>query len=200
MREKVDARAGVRRSQRGAALIESLLVSSVLILCLVGTVYFRELSLKKLGAQRMARAAAIAHSMVGCKDSQPRAWLAKDGANYNIVGAPPTRTNIPNQKNDTGQTASDPGSLAPGLLSRVGKSGGSTSDGKGILNPITDARISRDVNVSTRAASLSKTDLSFRGEVGSQSFLSCGDEVKKDDYEAIVDMIRDELQSLKNAK
>ena len=202
MYETRGIRARLGRSQRGAAIIEALFVCSIFILGLLGMVYFRGLYLKKLGAQRMARAAVIAHSMVGCKDNQPRAWLARDGNGYRVLGAPPTRTPAINAKTNESYANSDTSSnsLAPGLLGKLGKSSGTTSDGKGMLNPITDAHLAGDVEVSNRSGVLSKDGTSFRGEVGSQSFVSCGDEVKRGDYGSIIEMIKDELQSLNNAK
>jgi hypothetical protein len=188
-----------RRRQRGAAMIEAVLVFSVFILVLIGMVYFRALYVKKLGAQRMARAAVIAHSMAGCKENPVRNWLSRDGNGYRIVGSQPSRTSIPNQKGTAEPSAgSEPESLAPRLLGSLGRASNTTSDGKGILNPITDARVNGDVEVAPRAGVLDKGG--FRGEVGSQSFLSCGDEVKTGDYGAIIDVIKDELATLNNAK
>lgn len=188
-----------RRRLRGAAMLEAVLVFSIFILVLIGMVYFRALYVKKLGAQRMARAAVIAHSMAGCKENPVRTWLSRDGNGYRIVGSPPSRTNIPNQRATAPASAdAEPESLAPRLLGSLGKASNTTSDGKGILNPITDARVNGDVEVAPRAGVLDKGG--FRGEVGSQSFLSCGDEVKQGDYGAIIDVIKDELSTLNNAK
>lgn len=186
-----------RRLERGAMLVESLVVSSCFILGLLGLIYFKELYLKKLGTQRLSRAAVIAHSMVACKGNQPGQWLGRDTLDYDVGGA--------NASNATarasGATANyadndtSGGSRAPRILSRVK---GTTSDGQGVLNPMTDALLTGRASVSPRGASQRKGSWHFEGQVASQSFVSCADEVKKGDYGEIIPMLKEEFRALLN--
>jgi hypothetical protein len=181
------ARARRARRTRGAMLVEALIVIACLTLGLVGVIYFRELYLSKLGVQQLARASVIAHSMVGCKGSEPRQWLGRDARPYTIANPGQSRQTAqdPKAPAEPGRTGGE-GSRSTGLL---GKAGGTTSDGKGMLNPITDVRMSGNAAASTGSGGGTK----FQGTLNSQSFVSCAEQVRQDDYGAIVGVIKEDL-------
>jgi hypothetical protein len=56
-------------------LIEAILVASVLILALVGSVYVSHIYHSALRAKAVSRAAAIGYSMEACKGGDPQSWF-----------------------------------------------------------------------------------------------------------------------------
>jgi hypothetical protein len=58
-------------------LIEAILVASVLILALVGSVYVSRIYHTALLAKAVSRAAAVGHSMQACKGGDPQSWFNK---------------------------------------------------------------------------------------------------------------------------
>jgi hypothetical protein len=179
-----------RARRRGAVFVESLIVISALTLGLSGLVYFRDLYLRQLSALRLARGAALAHALAGCKEDAPASWLGRDLADYRVSGAPPER-----------QSARGSGSSRPlaggdgGRAARLfGGAGSATSDGEGLLNPITDADVSGTARVQGqregRAATL------FEGRARSRSYVSCAEEVRDGDFDQLLPVIRDEAAAL----
>lgn len=179
-----------RARSRGAVFVESLIVISALTLGLGSLVYFRDLYLRQLSALRLARGAALAHALAGCKDNEPASWIGRDRADYRVSGAAPDRQAA------RGSVSSKP--LAGGDGGRAarlfGGSGSATGDGEGLLNPITDADVSGTARVrgqrDGRAATL------FEGRARSRSYVSCGEEVRDGDFDQLLPVIRDEAAAL----
>ena len=69
---------GLRAGQRGAVLIESVLVISVLLLSLIGTVFVARIYQVTLRAVGVSRAAAIGYSFRACKAEDAGTWFNKD--------------------------------------------------------------------------------------------------------------------------
>jgi hypothetical protein len=179
----------IRARRRGAVFVESLIVISALALGLSGLVYFRDLYLRQLSAMRLARGAALAHALAGCKGNPPARWIGRDLADYRSSGAGADRQSARGSSSKT--VAGGDGGRAARLF---GSSGSATSDGEGLLNPITDAEVSATARVrgqrEGRAATL------FEGQARSRSFVSCADEVRDGDFDQLLPVIRDEAAAL----
>ena len=179
------------RRQRGAVFIEAIVVISALTLGLLALVYIRDLYVKQLGVSRLARAAVIAHSMAGCKTNQPRDWLGRDTAGYTASAA--NRDQQSAAGKNGGSTPSTSGGRAGNLIQ---KAGGSSADGKGMLNPITDTQLAGQASASAKASPLGRSQSAFSGRVRATSFVSCGDEVKDGDFDRIMGVMKDEIWNL----
>src|SRR5882757_5582115 len=181
-----------RRAARGAIFVEAIVVISALTLGLLGLIYVHELYVKQLGTMRLARAAVIAHSMAGCKANQARDWLGKDLSNYTSKN--PNQDEQSAHGKDSGGGAPAAADSASGMLQR---SGVTSSDGKGLLNPITDSEFGGEARVSGKgSAGLSRSQTVFSGQVRSKSFVSCGDEVKDGDFDRVFGVAKDEISNL----
>jgi len=182
----------VRRA-RGAVFLEAVVVISALTLGLIALVYVRDLYVKQLAVSRLARAAVIAHSMAGCKTNQVRDWLGKDLAEYTPTGENRDSQSARGKDNGTASAAGDSGK-ASNLLQR---SGATSSDGKGLLNPITDAELGGRATATERQGANVRTSRTvFSGRVRATSFVSCGDEVKDGDFDRVMGVMKDEISSL----
>lgn len=179
-----------RARARGAVFVESLVVISALSLCLTALVYFRDLYLRQLSAASLARSAALAHALGACKGNAPEQWLGRDLADYRSLS--PRQEQKPVRGGaGRGRGVRGDGGRAARLLAG---SGSATSDGEGLLNPITDADVSGRALLQGQGAS--GRGVLFQGQARSRSFVSCGEEVKDGDYDQLVPMIRDEVAAL----
>jgi len=185
---------GSRRRVRGAIFVEAVVVISALTLSLIALAYVRDLYVKQLGVARLTRAAVIAHSMAGCKGNQPSDWLGKDIANYTSKGANQDQQSARGKDNGDGAPTGAGSTRASNLLQR---SGATSSDGKGMLNPITDTELGGEARASDKASGgLSRSQTVFSGKVRSKSYASCGDEVKDGDFDRIMGVMKDEISNL----
>jgi hypothetical protein len=180
----------VQTRRRGAVFVEALVVISALSLGLSGLVYFRELYLHQLSALRLARAAALAHALAGCKDNTPARWLGKDLADQRASGSGQDKQSARAGTSSRPVAAGDGGRAAR----LFGRSGSATSDGEGLLNPISDADVSALARV--RGLRDGRATTLFEGQARSRSYVSCGEEVKDGDFEQLIPMIRDEAAAL----
>jgi len=176
-----------RGRERGAALVESLILTSALCLGLLGLVYFRELYTTQLRVQRLARASAIAHSMAACTANSPEQWLDLDLDVYQ------SNTPLQDQMPAAGsaRTRARPQNPAEARRARrfVESSGTGTSSGEGLLNPVTTTDVSG-------AVSASGADSEFVGEGRGRSFVGCGDAVKQHRYPDLVSKMAEEFSAL----
>lgn len=69
-----------RRRQRGAVLLEAVLVISVLLLSLIGTIYTARIYQTTLRAVAVSRAAAIGYSTTACRGDDAGAWFSAQEA------------------------------------------------------------------------------------------------------------------------
>ena len=188
-------RARQRRSRRGAAFVESILVISALTLGLLSVVFFRDLYEKKLRAMRLARASALAHAMIGCTNDAPRDWIGRDLERFRATTAEQERQPA------RARNASAPPSAGAddaGRSNRVlGNTGSISSDGEGLLNPITSTGLSGRSSASASGGALSVSRRSvFETDVRSRSFVTCGEEIKESDYDRVLAMVKDEALAL----
>lgn len=160
-----------QRGRRGAVLVESIVVISFFTLCFLGVLYFRELYLRKMGVQRLARASAMAHAMGAC-EGDAATGLDKDlgTAPVGKGGEPGTTPGFDTKGDDTAQR---------GLAGLERASTGSP------FNKITKISLASKAAASTRPGGSSKR-VGFQGEVSSTSFVTCGDPVSKGQYEEII--------------
>lgn len=178
--------------ERGAILVEAAIVIAALTLGLMGLMFFRAFYIKQLTASRLARASVLAHSMVGCNGSQPRDWIGRrDLANLTAAnpGAP---SNDPAVGQNQTTSASSSGT-AGNVLSKLG---GVTGDGKGVLNPITDADLTGHVSLSSGGGLLSQKRTVFESNVHSKSFVSCGERVREGNVKEVLRTILGDLGGL----
>ncbi|HMA93235.1 MAG TPA: hypothetical protein VKP30_11150 [Polyangiaceae bacterium] len=181
---------------RGAAVLEALIVIPVMTLGLYGLLFLREHYLARIGTARLARAAVVAHGMAACRGASAREWIGKDLGSYGM--------GVSNQQQVPARAESIDASYVPfgsSASSRathaLEKSENATSDGKGVLNPVTDSSVSSRVKVSQRNTSPhAQSRILFESQIQSQSFVSCADEVQDGDYGSIIEMTLDELSSL----
>jgi hypothetical protein len=181
-----------RADERGAVFLEAIVVISALTLGLIALVYVRDLYTEQMAVARLTRAAVIAHSMAGCKTNQPREWLGKDLAGYTTQGVNQDRASAHGR--DNGGAASGANSARANSL--VQKSGATSSDGKGLLNPITDAEFGGEAKATASEGLGSRRRAVFSGRVRAKSFVSCGDEVKDGDFDRVLGVMKDEISNL----
>jgi hypothetical protein len=74
-----------RRGERGAALVEAIIVIAVFIIAFTGLVYFHDLYISKVKTSRLARVATLHHAIDGCKGNVG-AELGLVGGNSNLPG------------------------------------------------------------------------------------------------------------------
>ena len=127
-----------RALERGAAMVEAVIVISMLILGLMGLMFFRYFYVKELMAARLARASTLAYAMSGCDDGKrPKDWIGiKDRIDLTVSA--PDADSQPAAGKDVNQPATSSNSDANGFLSGLGLTG----DGRGVLNPITKTGVS----------------------------------------------------------
>lgn len=94
-----------QRAARGAAMVESLVVISVMILFFLGMVFFHSMYGQKLRAMTLARSATVAHAMNACGDS-PSAYIQAElngaittsvpqpGGNFNVAALSAPQMNL----------------------------------------------------------------------------------------------------------
>jgi hypothetical protein len=187
-----------RARTRGAVLVESIVVISALTLGLTGIVFFRDSYQKRLSVLRLARASAIAHSMAGCQANQAGAWLGPDVGQFQTSEPQQERESAPGPKS---QPATNGGANDDGRSQRLlNKSGGTTSDGEGLLNPIASTDFAGHSRVSAGDGVRGGKHTTFEAHPKSRSFVTCGDEVKDGDYNKVLEMIKEEAQALFNTR
>jgi hypothetical protein len=176
-----------KTGERGAALVESLILSSALALGLLALIYFRDLYITQLRVMRLARASAIAHSMAACTANSPELWLDLDLDTYQ------SNTPLQDQMPATGSARSRarPVNSAQARRARrfVEQSGAGTSSGEGFLNPVTTTDVSGSVGASS-------VDTVFQGDGQALSFVGCGDAVKQERYPDLISKVAEEFTAL----
>jgi len=181
----------VRRVARGAVFVEAVIVIAALTLGLITLCYVRELYVTELGVSRLARASVIAHSMAGCKANLPQEWVGRDLANFASKGPNQDPASARGKDNTAKVDAADP--RADNL---VQKAGGTSGDGQGLLNPITNSEFSGTARASVSAGGGARAKSRFVGQLRAKSYVSCGDEVKDGDFDRVLGVMKDELSTL----
>jgi len=157
-----------RARERGAAMVEAIVVISIFILFFLGMVYFESLYHEQLRVQQLARAGAFAYAMKACPDGED-ATLAVQADLHNASGGSSPQTgnaNVPVQsKKQVGNQGSDP-------------LGGAMKMGGFALDKITDVKITGKAAGTTQSGGLFSPRWGFRRDVVSDSYLSCGDPQK----------------------
>ena len=184
-----------KSSRRGAVFVESVIVIAALTLGLTGIVFFRDSYQKRLQVLRLARASAIAHSMAGCKANPPRTWMRSDLGGYKVTEARQESSPARGRGAATPPAGDDSG-RSKRLLD---KTGATSSDGQGLLNPITTTDFAGQSEVQ-EGSRRSRDRVVFRARPRSRSFVTCGDEIKDGDYDKVLEMVKDEAQALFNTR
>jgi len=180
-----------RLRTRGAVFLEALVVISALTLGLIALVYVRDLYVKEFGAARLARASVLAHSMAGCKSNEPNDWLGSDAAGYKAGGA------SQDQQSAHGKDESAAGSTPTQANGPLERSGSTSADGQGLLNPIAETEFTGHADASERnGGSETRAHVVFSGTVRAKSYVSCGDEVKDGDFDRVMGVMKDEISTL----
>jgi hypothetical protein len=150
-----------RATERGAAMVEAIVVMPVLILVFVGMSYFHHLYKKQLLVMRLARVAAVAYGMSGCNGS-PTENVAPDfvanGIDVGASGTSPGSTHV-----------GSIGGAAPAVGS--GNAVGSALDSKGM-----DKDAVASVRLSSAAAAGDPVYAAvLRSSITSTAYMSCGE-------------------------
>jgi len=156
-----------RHAQRGAAMVEAIIVIVFFILSFTGLVYFHKLYLTKVRTTRVSRAATLHDAIIGCK-GDVRAELAAAGGSSSIPGG-----HLPNNVPYNGSPGSDLSSVANSALG--GQSGVSSNLGAKIVHITNDGRASERGGGNTFSA---KTD--------STSYVGCSDPVDDEQFGDII--------------
>jgi hypothetical protein len=153
-----------RTTERGAAMVEAIVVISLMIVFYVGINYFHGIYEQALVSQQLSRSASIAYGMVGCPAGEPATW----GLQTDVSGFAPQWGDYARRTNVTLADNRDLGSIAIG-------------DDKN--QPITNALNAMGLTGGTldmvRTTGKSKTTasgrLGFSGKAVSTSYSSCSD-------------------------
>jgi len=168
--------------ERGAALVEAVIVISALILGLVGLMFFRYFYVKEMMAARLARAGTLAYAMGGCEGTLPKDWIGTKDRVDLTVSQPDPPDSQPSVGKNVNQPATSSNSDANGFLSGRGLTG----DGRGVLNPITNTRVTGKVKIDSGSGTLSSTKTYFKGDVGARSYVTCSEKSKDGDIGTLV--------------
>jgi len=171
-------------------MVEAAVVISMLILGLMGLMFFRSFYIKELTASRLARASILAYSMSGCQGQVPLDWIGRKDRIDLAVSAPDADSQPATGENQTkSATTSDSG--ANSFLGGLGLTG----DGRGVLNPITHSNISGKVTLKSTAG-LSPTKTIFESEVHARSFVTCGEKPHEGNVGTLVGDLMGKLTGL----
>jgi Tfp pilus assembly protein PilX len=176
-----------RARQRGAIFVEAIIVITFFVLALMGLVYFRSLYTKKLTAMRLARSAALVHSMGACKNNEPQSWIAKDMGSLNPSPSPPETENA-----SGGSGAPQQEGKSKQVMDEAEQRGyGMSSDGTTFLNEITVATFSGEAWVAQQDATTDPSKAVFHKRVNSKSYVSCGEEVRSgNEFDGLIGWIK----------
>jgi hypothetical protein len=161
-----------RLNERGAIFVESIIVVVFFTLCFVGVVFFRELYVKKMHLQRLARASAMGHAMNACQ-SDIKAGLEDDVTKDTDVQ--PGAERIPGKptpaRNQDGKTKE--------ALDQF-----DSTTGGAPLDEVTKITLTSTASASAKKDP-SAAGTSFESKVTGQSFVTCGDPVAAGDITQI---------------
>ena len=161
------AKRGSRGNERGAVLVEAIVVIAFFVIAFTGLVYFHTLYLTKIRTSRISRVATLHHAIVGCEGNVQTELAQAGGASVTPGGK--LTNNVP-YKNGAGSTLSPVAQSAAG-----GKSGvGSSLDAK-IVHITNDGLAKAHGGGAVYA---SKTDTT--------SYVGCSDPVSNEQYGDIV--------------
>lgn len=107
----------------------------------------------------------------------------------------PQREQAPTSSGNAASAA--PGRSRDRATRLLGASSTASSDGQGLLNPITSTDLSGSASVNADTPNTRRTGAAvFSASPRARSYVSCGEEVKQGDYDELIPMIKDEAQSL----
>jgi hypothetical protein len=171
--------------ESGVVLAEALIVISTFVLLLLGMDFFRHLYVGSLKMARLARGSAIAYSMGGCKELDVNGWLGKDRSTYETGKSAQANDSVP-----AGESMTPAGS---GKASSITSKLPGMNGGNGVLNPIYTSVAGGLVSVSTRTggAVVGGTKKIFQKQLEPRSFVSCGDVVRKGDFDEVLGYVKE---------
>jgi hypothetical protein len=187
-----------KTKRRGAVFVESLIVISMFTLGFIALVFLRDFYVKELAAMRLARAGVLSYAMTACdenRDNDPGTWIGqRDRGNFQLGSPGHERQNA--SDSNTSRSVSGSDQQSSDILSEVG---GTSSDGKGILNPITQADVSGNTRVQARqgGAVTSSRKTMFEATARSRSFASCSDRVRDGDFKDLLHYVKGFWQKAK---
>jgi hypothetical protein len=166
-----------RGAERGAAMVEAIVVISIFILFFLGMVYFRSMYQQKLRVMRLSRTAAVGFALSGCTGSPTQNLTTQDlngvtsgssgtinGTAANVGGSPGANPSVgQNSKNPVGGALSDQGMMGDKIAA---------------------------LSLSAAAAGTSKSTfgstVGFQSNVTSTSYMSCGEPHKAGDFSGAI--------------
>jgi hypothetical protein len=160
--------------------VEAAIIVCTMTLFFLAIIFFRNFYERQISTAHLARGAALAHSMGGCEENEPRAWIARD-----LGGKQPSSSSDDNPVPKEAVLPSDQGSdRANGIMRSLPAAGSDDS----FLNPIAQVGLATRSSVTTRDGLLGPRR-GFEREVRARSHVSCGDLVREGDFEEIVDVV-----------
>lgn len=171
-----------RARVRGAIFVEATIVICTFTLFLMGVIFFRELYVKKIRTQTLARVSAIAYAMGGCQSSiEPQKWLGDDLGR----ATPGNKTDDDRTAPESGSNIASSGSdKASSIMSSFPQAG----DGSTFLNPVNKITMAKSIKV-TKPNGMFRSDSVMETPIGARSHQSCGDVVRDGDFDEIVDVV-----------
>ena len=173
-------RSQTRARQRGAIFVESIIVITFFTTCFIGTMFFRELYVKKARVQRVARAAAMSFAMNACQ-GDPNAGLDKDMPQNQ---PPPSNGQGPPDAN-TGRGSSSDKNASSALAAM----GGAPFD------PTTSVSVHTTAEAVTQKDPASKKQ-GFTADVGSTSTVGCMDQTSTDQATEVLPKLEQTIKSV----
>jgi hypothetical protein len=168
-----------RAAERGAAMVEALVVISVFILFFLGMVYFRSMYQQKLRVMRLSRAAAVGFSLNGCNGSPTQNLTPQDLSGISDSNSQTTSTG-------TANVGGSPGA-DPSVGQKAGNPvGGALSDQGMMGDKIAALNLAASASGTSKPSPWAKT-LGFKANVSSTSYMSCGEPHKAGDFSGLID-------------
>lgn len=174
-------RTSLRTRQRGAVMVEAVVVIVFFVMCFSAVVYFRLLYTQKMSVQRLARAASISHAMGACQGDS-KAPVASDLGTRKFEEKEPKNLAfdvLPSGLSGLGIDALD---KALALEGATGKVTTIAVDGEASSLP------KRDPNAPPPDPKAPKP-LGFEGHVSSDAVVACADVTPDDRYAALAELI-----------
>jgi hypothetical protein len=170
-----------RRHARGVIFVEAVIIITTMMLIFMAIIFFREVYVRKVRTQSLARAAALAYSMGGCENNDPTAWAGRD-----LGDATPSARSDDQQipKEQSTPVTGEGSEKAAGIMRGLPATGSDDS----FLNPIARVGLATDASVTTRDGALGRRR-GFEQSITARSHQSCGDVVRDGDFGEIVDVV-----------
>jgi len=170
-------------------MVEAVFVISVFILFFLGLVYFRSMYEQKLRVARLARSAAVEYALAGCT-GDPMASINADLGTAQNNGSSQQQGNAASSM--SGMTPSPSIGNANGSGGGVGQALGNSGM---VGDPVAGIKVSAPAAGTTQSSTFGQR-FGFRANVGSDSYMSCGDPMRDGDVKGALAFIKGMFQGV----